>query len=140
MVRTSVTVTLNSASIAARIWGFVASRCTRRVYSLRAAYAAEDFSVTTGLTIVSCSSGIEHLRRLVRSGERGQLDHHRVGPEDLVGRRVREPHDVHAGDVAAREGHVVGVRLTRGQEQHLAVGDSELGEQLDQRLRLRLPG
>src|SRR2546427_9101462 len=56
MVRTSVTVTLKSASIAARIWGFVASRCTRNAYSLRAAYAAEDFSVTTGPTIVDRKS------------------------------------------------------------------------------------
>src|SRR5437867_12972369 len=57
-VRTSVTVTLNSASIAARICGLVAAVSTRKAYSLRAWYAAEDFSVMTGPTIRRCWSGI----------------------------------------------------------------------------------
>src|SRR2546425_11795905 len=57
-VRTSVTVTLNSASIAERICGLVAAVSTRKAYSLRAWYAAEDFSVMTGPTISRCRSGI----------------------------------------------------------------------------------
>ena len=52
-VRTSVTLTLNKASIAALICGLVAAVSTRNAYSLRAPYAADDFSVTTGATLSS---------------------------------------------------------------------------------------
>src|SRR5688572_3271722 len=104
IVRTPVTDTLNSDSIAALICGLVASACTRNAYSLRAPYAADDFSVTTGRTMVACSSGIARLlllpgrRRLL---ERADFHHDRLGPEDLVGRRVGEAHHLHVGDVAA---------------------------------------
>src|SRR5206468_9578238 len=91
-VRTSVTVTLNSASIAARICGLVAAVSTRKAYSLRAWYAAEDFSVMTGPTIRRCWSGIRGsplplslgLLRRLGSLQRRQLHHHRVRPQDLV--------------------------------------------------------
>src|SRR2546425_1414263 len=97
-VRTSVTVTLNNVSIAARICGLVAAVSTRKAYSLRAWYAAEDFSVITGPTIKRCWSGISSpllplclLRRLAAL-QRRQLHHHGVRPQDLVRGRVREPH------------------------------------------------
>src|SRR5438445_8872321 len=111
MVRTSVTVTLNNDSMAARICGLVASGCTRNAYSLRAPYAADDFSVTTGPTIVWCSSGIGGLRRLgvTRSlAEPRELDDTGVRPETLVPGRVPEPHHLQVGAVTAGEGPVVG--------------------------------
>src|SRR6266480_2260074 len=143
-VRTSVTVTLNNASIAARICGLVAAVSTRKAYSLRAWYAAEDFSVMTGPTIRRCWSGIRGLplpfRLLGRLGslQRRQLHHHRVRPQDLVRRRVHEPHDVDVGDVAPREVHVVRARRAGREHQHLLVRDSQLPEQLGQGLGLRL--
>src|SRR5438876_9804635 len=54
MVRTPVTDTLNSDSMAALICGLLASEWTRNAYSLRAPYAADDFSVTTGRTAGRC--------------------------------------------------------------------------------------
>src|SRR5436190_1587260 len=83
--------------------GSVASECTRNAYSLRAPYAADDFSVITGRTIVSCSSGIARLLRFLLGCaliQRADLHHHGLRPEDLVRRRVGEAHHVHAGDVA----------------------------------------
>src|SRR6266567_1128356 len=99
MVRTPVTVTLNSVSSAALICGFVAAMWTRNAYSLRAAYAADDFSVTTGPTINAWMSGI-----LGSFGaQRRQLDHHRVRPENLVGRGIREAQHLHGRQVAPRQ-------------------------------------
>src|SRR3989454_3572862 len=143
-VRTSVTVTLNSASIAARICGLVAAVSTRKAYSLRAWYAAEDFSVITGPTISRCRSGIRgpllFPRRLLRLGsfQRRQLHHHRVRPQDLVRRRVREPHHVHVGDVPPRQVDVVRARRAGREHQHLLLRDPQLREQLGQGLGLRL--
>src|SRR5690349_4603225 len=102
MVRTPVTVTLNSDSSAALICGLVAAMCTRNAYSLRVAYAADDFSVTTGPTISAWMSGIFRPFR----AQRRQLDHHRVGPEDFVSRRVGEAQHLHRGQVAPRQVHV----------------------------------
>src|SRR5437870_7105031 len=93
MVRTSVTVTLNNDSMAARICGLVASECTRNAYSLRAPYAADDFSVITGRTIVSCSSGIARLLRFLLGCaliQRADLHHHGLRPEELVCRLLLE--------------------------------------------------
>src|SRR5439155_4671114 len=93
MVRTPVTDTLNSASIAALICGLVASECTRNAYSLRAPYAADDFSVITGRTIVSCSSGIARLLRFLLGCaliQRADLHHHGLRPEELVCRLLLE--------------------------------------------------
>src|SRR5438128_7299741 len=143
-VRTSVTVTLNSASIAARICGLVAAVSTRKAYSLRAWYAAEDFSVMTGPTIRRCWSGICRpslslcLLRRLGSFQRRQLHHHRVRPQDLVRRRVREPHHVHVGDVPSREVDVVRARRAGRENQDLLFRDPELAEQLGQGLGLRL--
>src|SRR6266513_1686110 len=142
IVRTPVTDTLNSVSIAALICGFVASLCTRNAYSLRAPYAADDFSVTTGRTIVSCSSGIVRLLRLFRLlrarafVQRTDFDHDRLRPQDLVRRRVGEPHHAHVRDVATGEVDVV--RVGGGQQQHLLAGGLELLEQPGELLRLRL--
>src|SRR3989449_2898861 len=135
MVRTSVTVTLNNDSMAARICGLVASGCTRNAYSLRAPYAADDFSVTTGPTIVWCSSGIGGLRRLgvTRSlAERRELDDHGVRPENLVRGRVHEPHHLQVRDVTAREVHVVRMRRPGREDEHLLVGDAELPERSEE--------
>src|SRR2546426_9528940 len=153
MVRTAVTFTLNSDSIAARICGLVASGCTRNAYSLRAPYAADDFSVTTGATMVWCSSGSARprgggrpdrralLRPLplpLRLPQRRKLHHDGIGPQDLVRGGIAEPHHVHVRDVATREVHVVRVGGAGREHQHLPLGDPELAEQLDQRFRLRL--
>src|SRR5947207_14121615 len=111
MVRTPVTDTLNSASIAALICGLVASECTRNAYSLRAPYAADDFSVITGRTIVSCSSGIARLLRFLLGCAlipRADLHHHGLRPEALVRRRVDAAHHVHAGDVPPPPAQVAG--------------------------------
>src|SRR3989441_334407 len=143
-VRTSVTVTLNSVSIAARICGLVAAVSTRKAYSLRAWYAAEDFSVITGPTIKRCWSGISSpllplclLRRLAAL-QRRQLHHHGVRPQDLVRGRVREPHHEHVGDVPPREVDVVRARRAGREHQYFLVRDPQLPEQLGQGLGLRL--
>src|ERR1700740_3381786 len=108
IVRTPVTDTLNSDPMAALICGLVASLCTRNAYSLRAPYAADDFSVTTGRTIVSCSSGIVRLLLLRRTFfERADLHDYGLRPHDVVGRRVGEAHHLHVGNVAARQIDVV---------------------------------
>src|SRR5712664_4337421 len=123
IVRTPVTDTLNSVSMAALICGLVASECTRNAYSLRAPYAADDFSVTTGRTIRSCSSGIGRLLRLLLRRalvERADLHDHRLRPEDLVRRCVGETHHVHVGEVAARQVNVV--RIRRREHQDLLAG------------------
>src|SRR5690349_25172877 len=92
--------------MAALICGLVASWCTSNAYSLRAWKAADDFSVTTGRTMVSIRSGIGlGLRPRARQGR--ELDHHGVRPEDLVGGGVGERHHVHPGDVAPGEIDVV---------------------------------
>src|SRR6267154_931495 len=142
IVRTPVTDTLNSVSIAALICGLDASLCTRNAYSLRAPYAADDFSVTTGRTIVSCSSGIVRLLRLLRLFraralvQRPDFDHDRLRPQDLVRRRVGEPHHAHVRDVAPGEVDVV--RVGGGQQQHLLARATELAEQRGEVLRLGL--
>src|SRR5947208_9946396 len=147
-VRTSVTVTLNSASIAARICGLVAAVSTRKAYSLRVWYAAEDFSVMTGPTIRRCWSGIRGsplplclslgLVRRLGSLQRRQLHHHRVRPQDLVRRRIREPHHVDIGDVPPRQIDVVRARRAGREHQYFALRDPQLPEQLGQGLGLRL--
>src|ERR1700694_722232 len=122
MVRTSVTDTLNSDSIAALICGLVASRWTRNAYSLRAPYAADDFSVTTGRTMVACRSGIGRLLVRRAAFQRAELHHDRLRPEHFVRGRVGEPHDVHVGNVAAREVDVVrGGGVARRQHQDFLV-------------------
>src|SRR4029077_2220752 len=138
MVRTPVTDTLNSASIAALICGLVASECTRNAYSLRAPYAADDFSVTTGRTMVSCSSGIARLLRVLLGRaliQRADLHDDRLRPEDLVRGRIGEPHHVDVRDVAARE---IDVGRVRGREhKDLFAGCVELLEQRGEVLGLR---
>src|SRR2546426_8434318 len=138
MVRTSVTVTLNNDSMAARICGLVASERTRNAYSLRAPYAADDFSVTTGATIVRWSSGIGGLRLPALLTQRGELHEDRIGPENRVGRRVGEAHHLHPRQVAAGEVDVGRVGVPGGQQQHLAVRHAQLVEQLPEHLGARL--
>src|SRR3989441_3807408 len=137
-VRTCVTLTLNSASSAALICGLVASERTRNAYSLRAPYAADDFSVTTGATIVRWSSGIGGLRLPALLTQRGELHEDRIGPENRVGRRVGEAHHLHPRQVAAGEVDVGRVGVSRRQEQHLAVRHAQLVEQLREHLGPRL--
>src|SRR6267154_19072 len=134
IVRTPVTDTLNSVSIAALICGLVASECTRNAYSLRAPYAADDFSVTTGRTMVSCSSGIARLLLGRAFLEGADLHHHRLGPEDLVRGRVGEAHHADVGDVSAREVHVV--RIAGGEHQNL-LASSDFLKQRHEVLGLR---
>src|SRR2546427_289133 len=130
MVRTPVTDTLNSVSMAALICGLVASECTRNAYSLRAPYAPDDFSVTTGRTIRSYSSGITRLLRLLLRRaliERTDLHDHRLRPEDFVRRCVGEAHHMHVGDVAARQVDVV--RVAGREHQDLLIACIEFLEQ-----------
>src|SRR5439155_2900537 len=130
-VRTSVTVTLNSASIAARICGLVAAVSTRKAYSLRAWYAAEDFSVMTGPTIRRCWSGICRpslsLRLLRRLGsfQRRQLHHHRVRPQNLVCRLLREKKNGHVGRRRYRRVHRVRARRRPRDHPHVLLADPQ---------------
>src|SRR5690606_16643679 len=89
IVRTLVTVTLNSCPSAAAICGLEASGCTSNAYSPRSWKAADDFSVTSGRTATWWSAGIllplllgggllrrllgRRLRRLGRLGRPGGL-------------------------------------------------------------------
>src|SRR5213592_2145434 len=63
---------------------------------------------------------------LTRLTQGGQLDHHRVGPEDLVRRRVGEPHHEHVRDVATREVHVVRAARSGRQDEHLFLRHTSL--------------
>src|SRR2546426_524472 len=110
LVRPPVTDTLNSDSMAALICGLLASEWTRNAYSLRAPYAADDFSVTTGRTMVLCRSGIVRLLLTGAFVQRADFHDDRLRPEDLIRRRIGEAHHVHVRDVAAREIDVVRVR------------------------------
>src|SRR5256885_5313163 len=90
MVRTPVTDTLNSDSMAALICGLLASEWTRNAYSLRAPYAADDFSVTTGRTMVLCRSGIVRLLLTGAFVQRADFHDDRLRPENLVCRLLLE--------------------------------------------------
>src|SRR3989442_510263 len=136
MVRTPVTDTLNSDSMAALICGLLASEWTRNAYSLRAPYAADDFSVTTGRTMVLCRSGIVRLLLTGAFVQRADFHDDRPRPENLVRRRIGETHHVHVRDVAAREIDVV--RITCSEHQNLLARCAQLPEQRGEILRLRL--
>src|SRR5438445_4766536 len=127
-----------------RYWRDWSSDVCSSDLSLRAWYAAEDFSVITGPTIRRCWSGISSrllplclLRRLAAL-QRRQLHHHGVRPQDLVRGRVRKPHHEHVGDVPPREVDVVRARRAGREHQYFLVRDPQLPEQLGQGLGLRL--
>src|SRR5258708_32981049 len=136
LVRTPVTDTLNNDSMAALICGLLASEWTRNAYSLRAPYAADDFSVTTGRTMVLGRSGIVRLLLTGTFVQRADFHDHRLRPEDLVRRRIGEAHHVHVRDIAGREIDVV--RITCREHQDLLARCAQLPKQCGEILRLRL--
>src|SRR5213595_261454 len=85
-VRTSVTVTLNSASIAARICGLVAAVSTRKAYSLRAWYA---FRVDTAATKPQIRTAIEALFKVTVTDVRTLVVRARRRTGGLSGRTGR---------------------------------------------------
>src|SRR6185503_1132164 len=158
-VRTEVTLTLNTASTAARISTLLASGRTRKATVFSSSFCRMLFSVISGririsraVRLIGANSsrpartgcGLPQVlaasfcERLLERHEAGALEHHPMGVQELIDGHVRRRLDGQPRHVARGAGQPLGQLAHDEQRRNLR--DPERGQRPDQRLGLAVAG